>query len=225
MAKVIIFGAGEGASVAYRYFTKDSKHEICAFTVEQQFKREETLHNLPIVDSETVTSIYPPSEYKMFVALGNQNMNKVRYEKYRHCKDLGYEFVSYVSSTILFSDEFQVGENCLILENNTINFDVRIGNNVTIWSANHIGNRTVIEDNCWISSHACLSAGVHVKEFSFIGINASISNDVVVGEENFIGANALITKDTSAKQVYLVERTTAAQLPSDKFFAMFGGSF
>lgn len=224
MAKVVIFGAGIAAGVAYRYFTKDSEHQICAFTVERQYRREESLYDLPIVDFDALADIFPPDEHKMFVALGSQNLNKLRYEKYRQCKNLGYELVSYVCSSVLFQEEFQVGDNCFILHNH-IGFDARIGNNVTIWSGSHIGSRNIIEDNCWIAPHACLAADVAVKPFSFIGINSSISNGVCIAEENFIGANVLITRDTTANQVYLVERTAPAQITSDKFFALLKSTF
>ena len=67
-------------------------------------------------------------------------MNKLRAEKYYQAKQLGYELVSYISSRCSFLTEYPVGENCAILEDNTIQPFVRIGNNVTLWSGNHIGH-------------------------------------------------------------------------------------
>ena len=34
MAKVVIFGCGRGADTAYRYLSRDTAYEICAFTVD-----------------------------------------------------------------------------------------------------------------------------------------------------------------------------------------------
>lgn len=225
MSKVIIFGIGRGADVAHRYFTKDSEHEVVAFTVEKGYLKSDSFKNLPVVAFEDLEKHLPPSEYKTFVPLGSHNLNKTRHEKFLACKQKGYSCISYVSSSIMFRDELQVGENCLILENNSINFDVKIGDNVTIWSSNQIGDSSVISDNCWITSNVCIAGNVTIGEFSFLGINASISNDVVVGPENFIGANALITKSTGPKEVYLVSATPKAALPSDKFFSMLSKAF
>ncbi|HIA55668.1 MAG TPA: acetyltransferase [Candidatus Melainabacteria bacterium] len=225
MNKVVVFGTGRGADIAHRYLAKDSDYEVCAFTVDAKYLQVSEFKGLPVVDFDLVQQHYSPQEYKLFVPLGSQDLNKVRYKKYLECKEKGYELASYVSSTIPFSDELEIGENCLILENNSINFDVRIGNNVTIWSGNQIGDRSVISDHCWITSHVCMAGDVTIKPFSFIGINASISNGVVIEEENFIGANALITKSTGPKEVYVVSQTPKAAFPSDKFCSMLGKNF
>ena len=225
MADVIIFGIGRGADIAYRYLSLDSDHIVCAFTADESFINAQEFKQLPVIDFKKIEHEYPPDKFKMFVPLGSQNMNKLRYEKYRACKEKGYDLVSYVSSTIPFADQLDIGENCLILENNSINFDVKIGNNVTIWSANQIGDNSIIHDHCWISSQVCMAGNVIVKPFSFIGINASISNNVTIAEENFIGANALITKSTSAKEVYVLRPTAKAAIASDKFSSMFDKTF
>ncbi len=224
MSKVVIFGIGRGANVAYRYLLKDSPHQVCAFAVDSGFLKESEFMGLPVTDFQQLVEKFPPEEFKLFVPLGSQNLNRVRYEKYMEGKSKGYQFISYVSSSIPFSEELEIGENCFVLENNSINFDVRIGNNVTIWSSNQIGDCSVISDHCWITSNVCLAGNVVVKEFCFIGINAAISNDVVIAEENFIGANALITKSTRPNEVYLVSQTPKAPLPSDKFVRMLHGS-
>lgn len=225
MAKVVIFGTGRGAGVAHRYLSLDSDHDVRAFAVERQFLKDAEFRGLSVVEFEKVEDLYPPEEYWFFVPLGSQNLNKVRAEKYQACKDRGYRLISYVSSTIKFAEHIEIGENCMILENNSINFDVKIGNNVTIWSGNQIGDRTVIGDHCWITSEVCLAGDVTIKPFTFVGINASISNEVVIAEENFIGANALITKSTSPKDVYLVSPTPRAAFASDKFLSMLNKTF
>ncbi len=217
MANVVIFGTGKGASVAHRYLAKDSDHKVCAFAVEKNYLSANEFKDLPVIDFDQIENEYPPDQFQFFIPLGSQNMNKLRYEKYKNCKNKGYTCISYVSSTIQFKDELAIGENCFVLENNSINFDVKIGNNVTIWSANQIGDRSVISDNCWISSNVSIASDVIIKPFTFVGINASISNDVTIGEENFIGANALITKNTTSKDVYLVGQTEKAAFTSDKF--------
>lgn len=225
MAKVVIFGAGRGADIAHRYMTKDSNHQVCAFTVEKEYFQHSEFKGLPVVDFSDVEKHYPASEFQLFVPLGSQEMNKLRYRKFMACKEKGYTLASYISSTIQFGNELEVGENCLILQNNSINFDVKIGNNVTIWSANQIGDNSMIGDHCWITSHVCMAGEVTIKPFTFVGINASISNGVTIGEENFIGANALITKSTQPKEVYVTAQTPKAAFPSDKFYSMLSKSF
>ena len=140
MAKIVIFGAGDIARLAHFYFSTDSEHEVVAFTVDAEYLTGETFLDLPLVPFDRVASIYPPSSYKMFVALSYAKMNQVREAKYREARALGYDLVSYVSSRCSFLTQYPHGDNCFILEDNTVQPFVRIGSNVTLWSGNHIGH-------------------------------------------------------------------------------------
>src|SRR5215510_2310184 len=120
MAKLIIFGAGDIERLAHYYFTRDSEHEVVAFTVDEKYKESDVFLNQPLVAFEGVSNHYPPAEFKMFVALSYARMNKIREEKYRQAKEAGYELVSYVSSRCSFLTENPIGDNCFILEDNTI---------------------------------------------------------------------------------------------------------
>ena len=206
MSQLIIFGAGDIARLAHYYFTRDSEHEVVAFTVDQKYREADTFLDLPLVSFEEVTSSYPPGEYKMFVALSYAKMNKLREEKYRAAKEKGYELVSYVSSRCSFLTDHPVGDNCFILEDNTIQPFVRIGNNVTLWSGNHIGHDAVIHDHCFLASHIVVSGYVQIGNNCFIGVNATLRNSITIAPETLIGAGAVIMKDTVEQGVYLPER-------------------
>ena len=188
MAKLIIFGCGRGADVAARYFADDSAHDVRGFAVEKQYLSSNMFRGLPLVDFDVVQEQFPPGDFQMFVPLGFQGMNNLRAQKYQEVKQKGYSCVSYVSSKIVSHDELKAGENCFILENNTINYDVQIGNNVVVWSACQIGDQSVIGDHAWISSHAALSGQVTIGEYSFLGVNCTISNYVKVARKSYIGA-------------------------------------
>lgn len=220
MAQVIIFGAGRGADAAHRYLKADSEHEVCGFTVESQYLNTDSFNGLDLVDFAHLKDKYPPSEFKLFAPLGFDNLNKIRQAKYEAGKDLGYDFISYVHSGIPQIEPFNVGENCFILENNSINLDAKIGNNVVMWSGNQIGDSTVIGDHCWIASHVCIASNVVLEENCVVGLNASISHNTRIGRECFIGANAMIAKNTDPQGVYVVPNTEKLPMSSDKFMAI-----
>jgi len=220
MSNVVIFGCGLGADIAFRYLSKDSPHEICGFTVDRTYLDKIRFHDLPVVAYETIAQAFPPDTHKLFVPLGFQKMNKLRTQKYLDAKSRGYGFVSYVSSSIFRVEPIVVGENCFILENQSINLDVRIGNNVVIWSGNQIGDRSVIQDHVWITSQVAIAGDVTIGEYSFLGINSTISNNVVLAPGTFVGANALITKNTVKSGVYLVEGSKALPVDSEKFMSI-----
>ena len=206
MARLVIFGAGDIARLAHRYFTRDSEHEVIAFTVDEQYRQDDTFLDLPLVSFEKFVEHYSPREHKVFVALSYARMNKLRAEKYDQVKRCGYELVSYVSSRCSFLTDRPIGDNCFILEDNTIQPFVKIGNNVTLWSGNHIGHDAVIDDHCFLASHIVVSGYVHIRNNCFIGVNATLRNSITIAPETLIGAGAIIMKDTVEQGVYLPER-------------------
>lgn len=215
MKKLIIFGIGEQAEMAYFYFTNDSDYEIVAFTVNQDYINQESLFNLPIIPFETLTQSHKTSEYDIFIAIGYSKVNKIRTQKYLECKEKGYKVASYVSSKAT-NFATSIGENCFILEDNTLQPYVTIGNNVTLWSGNHIGHHSIIEDHCFITSHVVVSGGCTIGNSSFIGVNATLRDHITIGKSNVIGAGALILGDTEDNKVYMAIPTEVSKVPSNR---------
>lgn len=215
MANLVLFGAGDIARLARRYFDTDSRHRVVAFTVDAEYRTSETFEDLPLVDSSEVVARYPPDTHKMFVALSYAKMNRIRAAKYALARELGYELVTYVSSHCTYLSEHPPGDNCFILEDNTIQPFVRIGSNVTLWSGNHIGHDSVIEDHCFISSHVVISGRVRVKPFCFLGVNATVRNGIELADATLVGAGALVVKSTRPKDVLIGSRAERFPKNSD----------
>src|SRR6187397_683529 len=215
MAELLIFGAGDIARLAHRYFETDSPHSVAAFTVDRDYRKADSFCGLPLVDFETVPERYPAERYQMFVALSYARMNAVRADKYFRVKELGYSLVSYVSSRCSYLTD-PPGDNCFILEDNTVQPFVRIGNNVTLWSGNHVGHDSTIGDHCFISSHVVVSGHVSVGPSCFIGVNATLRNSIAIAERTLIGAGAVIMKNTTPGSVYPGPRAERMSKTSDQ---------
>jgi sugar O-acyltransferase (sialic acid O-acetyltransferase NeuD family) len=203
MGKIVIVGDGETAELAYEYFTYDSPHEVVAFSVERAYAKKERLFDLPVVPFEELETIYDPGGHQAFVAISYTQLNRVRERLYRATKQKGYECISYISSKAFVWRNVEVGENCFILENNVLQYAVRVGNNVVLWSGNHIGHQTVIKDNVFISSHVVVSGYCEVGEHCFLGVNSSIANNIKIARDCLIGMGAVVHKDTEERKVYV----------------------
>jgi sugar O-acyltransferase (sialic acid O-acetyltransferase NeuD family) len=213
---IIIFGAGDIAQVAHFYFTHDKVAEVVAFTVDGAYRTGESLCGLPLVPFEDVEKSYPPAEFDLFVAISYTKINALRAQKCEEAKAKGYRLASYVSSKATVWPGFEVGENCFILEDNTLQPFSRIGNNVTLWSGNHIGHHANIADNCFIASHVVISGGVDVRENCFIGVNATVRDHVTIARNCVIGAGALIVQDTVENGVYTAAAAELSKVPSNR---------
>lgn len=213
--KAIIFGTGSIAELAYYYLVHDSEYEVVAFTADKAYIEQGTFFKLPLVPFEDIENEYSVNEYEMFIALSYASLNKIREEKYNQAKEKGYQLLSYVSSKCNnFSSE--IGDNCFILEDNTIQPFVKIANNVTLWSGNHIGHHTKIESHNFIASHVVISGHCIIKKYSFIGVNATIRDSIIIEKENIIGAGSLILKNTKEKEVYVAKKTDLFPRDSSK---------
>lgn len=202
MAKIIVFGVLDTAELAHYYLTHDSEHEVVAFTVNRQYIEKDNFHGLPVVAFEDVESIFPPSEYKFFAPMTGRNMNRNREAIYNHAKAKGYQFISYISSrATLFGNE--IGENCFILEDNTIQPFTTIGNNVVLWSGNHIGHHGQIKDHVFFTSHVVLSGHCVVESYSFFGVNATIRDYTTIAQGTLVGMASAIMKETEEWGVYV----------------------
>jgi sugar O-acyltransferase (sialic acid O-acetyltransferase NeuD family) len=206
MSRLVLFGAGDIARLAHYYFTRDSDHEVVAFAVDGEYRQSDQFLGLPLVDFAKVPSVYPPDRFDMFVALSYTRMNQARAAKYEQALGLGYRLVSYVSSRCTFLTDQPIGDNCFILEDNTIQPMARIGNDVTLWSGNHIGHDSVIEDHCFIASHVVISGYVRVRSYCFIGVNVTLRNSITIAPRTLIGGGAVIMGDTVEGGVYVPPR-------------------
>lgn len=194
MAKIVIYGTGLIAEVAHFYFTKDTKHQVVAFTNGRDFIKESRFQKLPVVPFEEIEKHFPPKDVLLFIAVGYLKRNKIRTKRYLEAKKKGYKFATYLSSKASYFGS-SLGENCFILENNVIQPFVTIGNNVTLWSGNHIGHHSRIMDNCFISSHVVVAGSCTIKENCFLGVNCTLRDNLVIGKRSVIGAGALVMKD------------------------------
>jgi len=201
--KIVIFGTGSFAETAYYYFNNDSGHRVEAFTVDKEYFGNNKKFDLPVIPFETIEEAYPPSRYGMFIAVAYTDMNRLREQKYDEAKRKGYNLVSYVNSNSVIWSDTEIGENCFILENQTIQPFVEIGDNVIIWSGNHIGHHSTIDDHCFVSSHVVISGHVEVGSYCFLGVNSTITDGTTIAPNCLLGAGALVIGETNAGEVYL----------------------
>lgn len=136
---------------------------------------------------------------------------------YQKIKSMGYHLASYISSKAFVWHNVTIGENCFILEDNTLQPFTSIGNNVTMWSGNHLGHRSQIRDNCFITSHVVISGYCVIGENSFLGVNSAFADQVIVAEDNFIAMGAIVTKSTETNKVYKGTPAKASAISAKEF--------
>lgn len=203
MKKVIIFGILDTAELAHWYLENDSEYEVVAFTVHGKYKETESFRGLPLVAFEEIENTYPPSEFLLFAPMTGRSMNRLREQVYLEGKSKGYKYISYISSKATICGN-EIGENCFILEDNTIQPFTKIGNNVVLWSGNHIGHHGEIKDHVFFTSHVVMSGHCVIESHCFFGVNATIRDYSTIKKGTLLAMGAsLVKQETDEWGVYV----------------------
>lgn len=213
--RVVIVGTGETAAIASEYFSRDTPHEIVAFSAEAQFLTADVYHGLPVVPFEELAKVYSPAKTRVHVAVSYVRLNSIRRRLYLAVKAAGFACVSYASSNAMLASSAEVGENSFIQEFVVLEHGARIGDNVFLGSGASVGYGSVIEADCFFSAHATVGHSCRVGRGSFLGAGCCVTDGCSVAEDCIIGAGTVIRKDTAAGRVYL--GNPARSLPRDSF--------
>jgi sugar O-acyltransferase (sialic acid O-acetyltransferase NeuD family) len=198
---LVIVGAGEFAEIACEYFTHDSPYDVAAFALDAAYRKLDELKGHPVVDLETLETIYPPETHDVFVAATYTQLNRVRTRLLRTCREKGFRAATYISSRAFVWHDVVIGENCFIFENNVLQYRSVIGDNVILWSGNHIGHRATIGDNCFLSSHVVVSGYCSIGENCFLGVNSTLGDRVRIGRDCVLGAGSVLLKDCDDRRL------------------------
>lgn len=216
MNKVVVFGNTRWAELVHFYLTHDSPFEVAGFTVDPQYIQSPTFAGLPVVPFDTVERVFPPTENSMLVAVSYQQMNALRKEKYCKAKAKGYELITYISSKTTTWPDLRIGENCLVVENSSLNPFVKIGNNVTIGAHVLIGHHAVIHDHCFIAPGTVILGSVEVGSSCVIGAGSTIREKVKIASKCMVGAGVTITADTKEGGVYIGRTPQLLSMTSER---------
>lgn len=215
MADVVVFGTRDFASLAHFYLRHDSPHNVVGFTVHREYLPESgNFEGLPVVAFEELEARFPPEAVSAFAPMSHRRMNRQREGIYDEFKSRGYALISYISSRATFFPDTPIGDNCFILEDNTLQPYSSIGNNVMLWSGNHIGHHSVIHDHVFVTSHVVISGHCVVEPHCFLGVNATVKDQVTLAEGTLVGMGAIVARNTEPWTILKADATRPAKISS-----------
>lgn len=209
-SKVIIFGIGGFAELVTAFLNKETGHSIAGYCIEKEYrKHHHSFNRLPLVDFEKLEETHPPSDFQLFIAIGN---NYVRERIFTEAKQRGYSMISHITKSVLRWDDLKVGENVLISGSSSLQPLVTVGDNTFI-----IGSK--IGHHCNIGNHillSCTTLGGHVTigDYSFLGLNSAVQHKTSIAEKNIIGMGCNIERNTQKNEVYSGGKATKKRVIS-----------
>jgi sugar O-acyltransferase (sialic acid O-acetyltransferase NeuD family) len=217
MSNIVVFGAGKIAEVIHSYIDADGQTSIAGFTCDRAFMTDSQFHGLPLVAFEEVQDVFPPAEFSMLVAIGYQDLNRLRAKRCRMAQQKGYRLISWLSPRAHASPTCNIGVNCVVLDGAILQPYARLGDDVFVWNGAVVGHHAIIGDHCWLPSNCTISSTVSVEPCCFFGVNSAIGQGITIGARSIIGAGAVITRSTAPDGVYISRDTDRLRLDSQHF--------
>ncbi len=216
--KLIIFGAGKIAQAVSYYFERDSEYTIEAFVCDDAFVKVSEYCGKPLVPFSMMKDRYSPTGFSAFVAVGYQAMNRLRSDKVKELRMMGYSLASYRSGEA--KGNYTMGENSIVMDYAVIQPCVTLGNNVFVWGGAMIGHHADIQDDCWLTG-GCLVGGItRLGAGSFLGLGATVGNEVLIGERCMLGAGIVVCKNIPDGTVLIAPNTEPHRLNAEQFTRM-----
>ncbi len=201
--KVVLFGAGDFASLAWYCLTHDSPQEVAGFTVDGAAMQGERLHGLPVVPFETVEETFTPDGHDLLIAVGPHQVNELRAARYEAGGAKGYGFASYVASRARTWPDLEIGPGSMVFDNAVIEPFARIGANCVVRASAQVSHHVELGDHVFVAPGATLAGGCRVEARSFLGVNATLRDAVTVAERCIVAAGALVTRSTDPGGLYV----------------------
>ncbi len=156
------------------------------------------------------------------MAIGYNNINRVRESVFDRLKGMGYTIEAYVHprpASTAGSRSARAASSCPAP---VIEPFVTVGANAMVWANVTLAHHCSVAEHCWIASGSVVSGQARVLRNTFVGVNATIVNAIRVAEYNIIGAAAMVSKDTKPNSVHLSRSAEPLRYSSDDYVKYFG---
>lgn len=202
MENLIIVGIGANARLALAFIKTHNLFNVIGFAVNDKYKDKDSFMGYPVYSLESLKTTITNIEYKVFVSLLWNHLNKDRRNLYEYCKEQGFVMANLVSPLSVVRSEIK-GDNMWIQDHVVIQNDTKLGSNIAIMQGALIGADSEIESHCFFGAHSILAGGCFIGEQSFVGLHATVFDDTRIGKKCIIGACTAVKRNMSDYSKYV----------------------
>lgn len=194
LEKLIIVGTGTSAVQVLSFIKYHNLFEVIGFAVNKEYKKNNEFHGLPVYTLETLREECPDKDFKLFVSVQWNHLNRDRKIIYQYCKEQGYKMANVISPNAIIRCDIQ-SENIYIDDNVIIMNGVYLGNNCYLKASCVCGPNVKVSDHCFLGFNSIIGGGSTIGEQCFIGLNATIFDDTSIGNKCIIGACTAVKRN------------------------------
>ena len=204
MENLIIIGISTNGRHVYEFVKMYNLYNIIGFAVNSEYNTQKEFLGLPVYDVEKLKDI-KNIEFKVFVALLWNHLNRDRRNIFEYCKSQGLRFANIISPHAIIRSNSTLGQNCwlhdfVIIQNNT-----HIGDNVAIMAFSLIGANCCVGSHCFFGARSILGGGSQMGEQTFVGLNSTIFDSTQIGDKCIIGACTVVKRNMPSYSKYITK--------------------
>lgn len=194
--KLVIVGVSTTSVQVFDFVRFHDLYDVIGFAVNSVYKNVSEFQGLPVYSLEALKEECPYCDYKLFVAVQWNHLNRDRRKLYEYCKAHGFEMANIISPTAIVrcpidKDNLYIDDNVVIMNG------VNLGNNCYFKASSICGPNVNIGDHCFFGVKSMIGGGCIIGEQSFVGLNATVFDCTTIGRKCLIGACAVVKRNMS----------------------------
>lgn len=196
--RIAIIGAGgHGAVVADAVVATCARDHIRIFDAAPPTA---TMLGMAVIEGSPSPIDYPPTEWRVLVAIGANAVRQQRAEKLRR---MGYRGAAVLHPTAAISKHATIGEGVVVMAGAIVNARAFVGEGCIVNSGAIVEHDARLEPFTHLSPGAVVAGGARVGHRCWIGANAVVKQGVRIGDDIVLGALAFAHADLSEPGTYV----------------------
>lgn len=194
MDSLVIIGLSTTARHVYEFVKMYNLYKVLGFAVNEEYKDKNEFCGLPVFSLESLKNEIGHNDFKVFVAVLWNHLNKDRRNIYDYCKKQHLVLANLISPHAIVRGNIE-GDNCWIHDYVIIQNNAYLDSDVLIMAYSLIGADTKVGAHCFFGARSLLGGGCSIGEQSFVGLNATIFDDTQIGRKCIIGACTAVKRN------------------------------
>lgn len=192
--KLVIVGVSTTSVQVFDFIKYYNLYDVIGFAINSAYKNISEFQGLPVYSLETLREGCPYRDYKLFVAVQWNHLNRDRRNLYEYCKTNGFKLANIISPRAIVrcpidKDNLYIDDNVIIMNG------VELGNNCYLKASSICGPNVKLGDHCFLGVKSMIGGGCIIGEQSFVGLNATVFDGTTIGRKCLIGACAVVKRN------------------------------
>lgn len=200
-SKLVLIGGGGHCHACIDVIESGKEFSIIGI-IDKREKVGQSVLGYPIIgDDEDLPKIVN-EDITFLITVGHIKSSKIREKLFNLLEILNANIATVISHYAIVSKYSKIAKGTIIMHRAIIGPNTQIGQNCIINTNATIEHDTIIGNNVHVSTHCVINGNCHLKDGTFIGSNSTLFNGIKISENIIVGAGSLVSKNIVDSGIY-----------------------